>query len=95
MFKRIKRLVIVVTAIASAIGPSAAYARPILPDLQPYFTGPSASQVATPAPARHIPAAMSQGFSWHDAGFGAAGMLVLVAIGTGGTFAVRRRAILG
>jgi hypothetical protein len=94
MFKSIKRLAIVVTVIAGAIIPSAAYARPILPDRQPYTVTPSMLQPAAPAPAHEVAATSGPGFSWHDAGFGAAGMLVLVALGTGATLAVRRGAIL-
>jgi hypothetical protein len=42
----------------------------------------------------HIPVAGAAGFSWHDAAFGAAGMLVLVAVSSGTVLAVRRRAVL-
>jgi hypothetical protein len=91
MFKRLTRLVTVLAAIAAVLGPSAAYARPILPDRQPFFASPSASQMSAPAPVRHATAATSSGFSWHDAGLGAAGMLVLLSVATGATVVLRRR----
>ncbi len=93
MFKSIKRLTLVLAALGAAIMPTAALARP--DGYQPPGYGSPIVQSAAPAPVEHQAAATAApGFSWNDAGFGAAGMLVLVAIGTGATLAVRRRAIL-
>ena len=96
MLKSIKRLLILAIATAAVVLPAAGYARPILPDRQPYsVSGPTAA-AATVAPTRSHPvsAGPSQAFSWHDAAFGAAAMLVLVGVGTVAALAVRRRVIL-
>jgi hypothetical protein len=93
MCKSIKRLAIVAILIAAAISPSVAAARPILPDRQPYWDAAAAVEAATPAPVPHVSASSASGFSWHDAALGAAGMLVLVAVGSGTLLAVRRRAV--
>ena len=86
MCKPITRLIMLATVLAAAIIPAAASARPVRADTEPFSVDP---------PAVHQVAATSaQSFSWHDAGFGAAGMLVLIGVGTGTVLAVRRRAVL-
>ncbi len=85
------RVVVVVAAIAAALWPAAAYARPLLPDRQPLFVSPSMLQTTAPARVHHVAAATPAGFSWHDAGFGAAGMLVLLSICAAAAAALRRR----
>jgi hypothetical protein len=93
MFKSIKYLAVVVAALAAVVVPSAASARPAAYE-PPGFGLPVVRSISLP-PARHQVAATSAaGFSWHDAGFGAAGALVLVAVGTGGALAVRRRTLV-
>jgi len=93
MFKFIKRLALVATVLALAIVPSVASARVDGPD-HSYSDAAAAVQVTTPAPAHHAVQASMSGFSWHDAGFGAAGMLVLIGLGSGTLLAMRRRAVL-
>jgi hypothetical protein len=83
MCKSIKRLVMIAIVLAAAIIPAAASARPVPPDIAPYSVGPPAAQ--------HVSATPSSGFSWHDAGFGAAAMLVLIGVGTGAAVVMRRR----
>ncbi|HET6868967.1 MAG TPA: hypothetical protein VFH80_23850 [Solirubrobacteraceae bacterium] len=87
MCKSIKRLVMIATVLAAAIIPAVASARPVGSDIEPFSVDPPAVHqvVATP----------TQGFSWHDAAFGAAGMLVLTAVGGGTMLAVRRHAVFG
>ena len=93
MFKTIKRLTLIAAALAAAIMPTAAFARPDI--YQPPGYGSPVIQRTAPAPAEHQAAAASApGFSWHDAGLGAAGTLLLVVLGTGTTLAVRRRVIV-
>jgi hypothetical protein len=93
MFKPIKRVTLVAVALAAVLIPSAALARPVA--YEPPGFGSPVARSSSPAPAPHPVAATSApGFSWHDAGFGAAGALVLVAIGAGGTLAVRRRTLV-
>jgi hypothetical protein len=72
--------------------PSAAMARPIDQDRAPTFEAatPALQTVASP-PAVHA----AQNFHGDDAGLGAAGMLAVVAVGSGAAVAVRRRAVLG
>jgi hypothetical protein len=91
MFKSIKRLVLIATVLAGAIIPSVASARPDGPE-QPYSDAAAAVQAVAPAPAGPAATTSMTGFSWHDAAFGAAGMLMLIGLGTGATVAVRRRA---
>ena len=93
MFKLIKYLIVVTATLGAVIIPSAAYARPAVYQA-PGYDGPIFPSPAPAAPSRHGAATSAAGFSWHDAGFGAAGALVLVAVGTGATLAVRRRTIL-
>lgn len=83
MCKSIKRLVMIATVLAAAIIPAAASARPVPADTAPYSVSPPVVQ--------QVAATTAPGFSWHDAGFGAAAMLVLVAVGSGAVVAVRRR----
>jgi len=92
MFKSTKRLFLLATVFTAAILPTVASARPDTLD-RPYSDAAAAVQAATP-PAAALPSTSTSGFSWHDAAFGAAGMLVLIGVGTGTVLAVRRRAIL-
>jgi hypothetical protein len=87
MCKSIKRLVMLAIVLAAAIIPAVASARPVGSDIPPFSVSTPAVQQASAAPA--------PGFSWHDAGFGAAGMLVLIAVGSGTVLAVRHRAVVG
>jgi hypothetical protein len=82
--KSIRHLVMIATVIAAALIPAVASARPVGADLSPFSVDPPAVHQASATPA--------QGFSWHDAGFGAAGMLVLIALGSGTLLAARRHA---
>jgi hypothetical protein len=94
MLKSITRLVLLGTVLAAAIIPSVAAARPDEPS-QTYSDAAAAVQALAP-PAAHavsVPS-MTAGFNCHDAAFGAAGMLVLVAVSSGTVLAVRRRAVL-
>jgi hypothetical protein len=91
MSKHIKPIVTAATVVLAAGAPAAASARI---DLNP-ATGPDASwqtiQNAAPPPAAKASASSSQGFRWDDAGIGAAGVLVLVSVGSGTMLARRRR----
>lgn len=90
MCKPIKRLIMLATVLAAAIIPAAVSARPILPDIQPFTA--SASTVPAPTqPPADAAAASATGFHWDDAGLGAAGMLVLMGVGSGAALAVHRR----
>lgn len=84
-----KRALAAATVIAAASLPSAAIARP-LEEMsgvsETFTTSPPPAQIAVPQPA----AQADQGFHWDDAGLGAAGMLVLVGVGSGAAVAVRR-----
>ena len=93
MFKSIARLVLIATVLAAAIIPSVASARPDGPE-QPYSDAAAAVHALAPPAAPAVSAPSAAGFSWHDAGLGAAGMLVLIGVGTGTVLAVRRRAVL-
>ena len=89
----IKRLIMIATVLGAAILPSLAVARPDGPE-RPYSDAAAAVQAIAPPAAHAVSTPSAAAFSWHDAGFGAAGMLVLVAAGSGTVLAVRRRAIL-
>lgn len=96
MFNHIsKRVVTAVAVIAVAGVPAAAVARPLEDPAGSSFSAtPPVVQSSAPQPA----AQAEQGFEWGDAGVGAAGMLVLVGVGSGAVVAVRRRgghALLG
>lgn len=94
MCKSIKRLILIATVLGVAFIPSVAAARPDRLE-RPYSDAAAAVQVATSPPAaRQVAASSMSGFSWHDAGLGAAGMLALIALGSGAVLAVRRRAVL-
>lgn len=91
MFKSITRLVLVATVLSAAILPSVAAARPDGPS-QSYSDAAAAVQALAPPPAHVVPApSTAAGFNWHDAAFGAAGMLLLIAVSSGTVLAVRRR----
>jgi hypothetical protein len=89
MFNHLSKLAVTATAMIVTAGlPSAAVARPLIDpaglyraDSAPVFQSVS----ALPAPQAQ------QGFQWDDAGLGAAGMLVLVGVGSGAAVVVRRR----
>jgi hypothetical protein len=91
MLKLIKRILIVATVVVAASAPAAASAK--------YIVEPSGSS-ATSGPAQHAivasvrPTAASDGqsFEWGDAGIGAAGVLVLIGVGSGALGVRRRRA---
>jgi hypothetical protein len=93
MFKLTKRIATVATVVLAAIAPSAAYARI---NLDPPATAPAVSsqtvQNAAPPSAGKASASSSQDFQWDDAGIGAAGMLILVSVGSGAIINLRRRA---
>jgi hypothetical protein len=95
MRKRSRRLLGLTAAIVTAVLPSAAAARPLYELPGSSFTAdPPTFQTVAPPPA----AQADQGFQWGDAGLGAAGMLVIVGVGSGAAVAVRRRsgrALLG
>jgi hypothetical protein len=93
MRKSITRLIMIATVLAAAILPSVAMARPDGPE-RSYSDAAAAVQAIAPPAAQAVSAPSAAAFSWHDAGFGAAGMLVLIAVGSGTVLAVRRRAIL-
>jgi hypothetical protein len=91
MLKSVTRLVLVAAVLAEAILPSVAAARPDGP-AQSYSDAAAAVQALAPPPAHAISApSMAAGFNWGDAVFGAAGMLVLIAVSSGTALAVRRR----
>ena len=91
MYRQIKRAVSLGAVILVTGVPAAAMARPIDQDRAPTFevATPAPQTVASP-PAVHA----AQNFHWDDAGLGAAGMLAVVAVGSGAAVAVRRRAVL-
>jgi hypothetical protein len=91
MLKLTKRIATAAIAVLAASAPSAAYARL---NLDPPATAPAVSsqtiQNAAPPSAEKTAASSSQGFQWDDAGVGAAGVLMLVSVGSG-TMLIRRR----
>jgi hypothetical protein len=87
MLMKITKRALTGAVIVAAAAPSAAAAMPL-------GAPPGSSySVAVPAvqPAPITVAQSGQGFKWDDAGLGAAGMLVLVGVGSGAAVAVRRR----
>ena len=88
MWMPITRRALTTAVIVAAVAPSAAAARPLFdpPGLSDPVAAP-AVQTTSPPPV----AQSEQGFAWDDAGLGAAGMLVLVGVGSGAAIAVRRR----
>lgn len=96
MFKSIRRPLLLATVLSAAVIPAVASARPDGPE-RPYSDAAAAVQAVAPPAAPAAPAVSApstSGFSWHDAGFGAAGMLVLIVLGSGTVLAVRRRDVL-
>ena len=91
MLKLTKRIATAATVVLAASAPSAAYARF---NLDPPATAPAASSQtvhnAAPPSAPKASASSSQDFHWDDAGIGAAGVLILVSVGSG-TMLIRRR----
>jgi hypothetical protein len=82
----INRSLLTGLVIGAATFPAAAQAR--------YAEDPPASASASAAPLVSTPSvttASQSGFQWGDAGIGAAGALLLVAIGSGTAVTVRRR----
>ncbi len=84
MFKITSRTIAVVAALAAAAAPATAYAMPAPP-----AGGPAADVIALPA-APSV-ASASQGFSWDDAGIGAAATIGLLGAASAGTVLLRRR----
>jgi hypothetical protein len=97
VFRHFNKRALTATAVIVAAGlPSAAAARPLYEDPGSSFTAdpPTFQSFASPpvAPAVQGPVPEAQqGFRWDDAGLGAAGMLVLVGVGSGAVVTVRRR----
>jgi hypothetical protein len=87
MFKLIKRSLAAATAVFLISAPATAFARFNL-DPSPASVD-SVVQAPLPQPTATMSAA--QGFQWDDAGVGAAGVLVLVGLGSGAVLARRRR----
>lgn len=86
--KQITKRALTGAVILAAAAPSAAAARPLFdPPGSSYSGGVPAVETSAPLPV----AQSGQGFRWDDAGLGAAGMLVLVGVGSGAAVAVRRR----
>lgn len=88
MLKHInKRTLAALTVIMAAGMPATAVARPAVwsPVAPTAASSPPVEIVATPA------AHADPGFQWGDAGLGAAGMLLLVGVGSGTAVATRRR----
>jgi hypothetical protein len=79
-----RRTLTAAAVIVAASLPSAAGATPL------YQHHDAGGVGATLVPAEPAPQAQP-GFQWDDAGLGAAGMLVLVGVGSGTLAAVRRR----
>ncbi len=94
MFKSFKHVVLAATILALAILPSVASAR-VDPPGRSYSDAPAAVGALMPGAAHQAVQASVSGFSWHDAGFGAAGMLVVLGLASGTVLTVRRRASLG
>jgi hypothetical protein len=87
MFKLIK-LSLAATAAVLALGaPATALARF---NLNP-GPGPVASAVQSPLSQLPSTTSSAQGFQWGDAGIGAAGVLILVGLGSGAVVMRRRR----
>jgi hypothetical protein len=85
---KITKPALTAAVIVAAAAPSGAAARPLY--------DPPGSSYSVPVPAVQTAAAQpmaqsEQGFRWDDAGVGAAGMLVLVGVGSSAAVAVRRR----
>jgi hypothetical protein len=87
-----KRIATAATVVLAASAPSAAYARFNLdpPAKAPVVSSQTVQNTAPPS-ARGSSASSSPGFQWDDAGVGAAGVLMLVGIGSGTVLARRRR----
>jgi hypothetical protein len=90
MFKLIKRFLTAATVVLAASAPSVAYARILLDPPGPPATA-SQVQGATVPSIQRTAASAPQGFHWDDAGIGAAGVLVLVSVGSAAIIARRRR----
>ncbi len=90
MFKRIKRSLTAATVVLAASAPSVAYARFNLDPPGPSVPGGQAPTAIVPS-AQRTDASSPQRFQWDDAGIGAAGVLVLVGVGSGAVVARRRR----
>jgi hypothetical protein len=90
MFRQFKRVVTAAAVVMAASAPPVAYARY---DVE--LPGPSGSTGQAQSPivssASRTSASSGQSFGWDDAGVGAAGVLVLVGVGSGVVVARRRR----
>jgi hypothetical protein len=88
MFTHINKRVLTAAVIVAGGLPSAAAATPL------YDPPGSSVTAALPTVQTATPRAVAQpeqGFRWDDAGLGAAGMLVLVGVGSGAAVAMRDR----
>ena len=90
MFERIKRSLTAATVVLAASAPSVAYARFNLDPPGPSVTGGQA-QRAFVTSAQRTDASSPRRFQWDDAGIGAAGVFVLVGVGSCAVVARRRR----
>lgn len=92
MFKPNKRTLAAIAAIAAVSAPSTASARFELenysPPSAPVVVAPAVAHPSTPLAAQSA-SASSEGFQWDDAAIGAAGMLVLIGVGSGAVIARR------
>jgi hypothetical protein len=87
LFKQISKRVVTASVVIAGAGlPSTAIARPIEAG-STFSVSPPAVTASAPQPA----AQAAQGFEWGDAGVGAAGMLLVIGVGSGAVVAVRRR----
>jgi hypothetical protein len=92
MLSIIKRILSAAIVIAAVAAPTAASARLDLdPISAPAPAQPLPAQAAPTAAPHAVNGSSSQSFEWGDAGIGAGGLLVLIAVGTGAAVVYRRR----
>ena len=84
MFKSPGRMIAAIAALAAAGAPASAYAMPA-----PAAGGPAPDVIALPAPTSV--ASAPQGFSWNDAGIGAAATVGLLGAASAGAVLLLRR----
>lgn len=89
MYRSTKRILTAATVVLAASAPSTAYASPAQ-DPGPSTSSGQAQSAIVPSVQRTT-ASSPQGFQWDDAGIGAAGVLVLLGLGSGATIARRHR----
>lgn len=90
MFTPNKRSLAAIVVIAAASAPSTASARFVAEGGSP-APAPSAAPLTLTGPPLPSAFVSSHGFRWDDAAIGAAGMLVVVGVGSGAVVARRRR----